>query len=65
MSGQFKWLLGSAQKWESGPELIPGNTYNVKDFSPEVVAEWVRTKAAKYVKEDPKAKKTKSGKKGD
>jgi len=64
MSNQFKWLLSPAQKWERGPELIPGEIYNVKDFSPEVVAEWVKTKAAQYLKEDPKAK-TKSEKKGD
>ena len=64
MAKQFEWLFSSAQKWESGPELIPGKTYNAKDFPSEVVAEWVRSKAAKYVEEKPEAK-TKDRKKGD
>jgi hypothetical protein len=64
MAKQFEWLLSPAQKWERGPELIPGEIYNAKDFPSEVVAEWVRSKAAKYVEEKPKAK-TKDGKKGE
>lgn len=64
MSKQFIWLLSPAQKWESGPELVPGQSYNVKDFPSHVVAEWVRSKAAKYAEEKPEAK-TKTEKKGE
>ena len=44
---KFVWLLDS-QSARNGRRLIKGQTYKVADFKAEVVAEWVRTKAAKY-----------------
>lgn len=59
MAKQFIWLLDSCVT-RKGRKLEKGKTYNVKDHPPEVVEEWVRTKAAKYV-DGPKSKKEEKG----
>ena len=45
----FEWLLDSCFP-RKGAKLEKGKVYNVGDYPAEVVAEWVKTKAAKYVK---------------
>ena len=45
----FEWLLDSCSPRKGG-RLEKGKIYNVGDYPAEVVAEWVKTKAAKYVK---------------
>jgi len=47
---RFIWLAGSCEASINGRRLEQGETYAVVDFSAEVVAEWVRSGAAKYVK---------------
>ena len=43
----FVWLIDSCHA-RSGRKLIKGQSYKVADFKEAIVAEWVRTKAAKY-----------------
>lgn len=54
----FKWLLDSCYPRE-GRKLVKDKTFNVSDYPAEVVAEWVRTKAAKFVDSPDKSKKEK------
>lgn len=49
----FIWLLDSSTP-RSGPKLIHGEVHNVEDYPSHVVPEWVKTKAAKYVKDKSK-----------
>lgn len=44
----FIWLLDSCFP-RKGPKLIKGEKHKISDYPKTVVAEWVRTKAAKYV----------------
>jgi len=46
---RFVWLLGPAEA-RNGRKLETGETYRVEDFREEVIAEWVRSGAAKYEK---------------
>ena len=48
MGEQFIWVMVS-QVPNSGAVLEQGKTYNVKDYGADIVAEWVRSGAAKYV----------------
>ena len=45
----FEWLLDSCES-RKGVKLKKGKIHNVGDHPAEVVAEWVKTKAAKYCK---------------
>ncbi len=54
----FKWLLDSCTP-RKGRKLEKDKTYTVSDYPAEVVAEWVRTKAAKFVDNAGKSKKEK------
>ena len=49
----FEWLLDSCFP-RKGPKLEKGKVHKVEDYPEDVVAEWVKTKAAKYVKDKPK-----------
>lgn len=55
MAKQFEWLSDSCYP-RKGSKLEKGKKYNCKDYPPLVVAEWVKTRAAKYVEDDPKPK---------
>ena len=46
---KFTWLAPSCEP-RRGPRLETGKEYSLADFEEHVVAEWVRTGAAKYVK---------------
>ena len=46
---RFVWLLGSGEA-RNGRKLETGETYRSEDFPEGVVAEWVRSGAAKYEK---------------
>ena len=46
---KFTWLAPSSYP-RRGPMLETGKEYSVSDFQEHVVAEWVRTGAAKYSK---------------
>ncbi len=54
----FKWLLDSCTP-RKGRKLEKDKTYDVSDYPAEVVAEWERTKAAKFVDSPDKSKKEK------
>lgn len=45
----FEWLLDSAEP-RKGPKLEKGKLHKTGDYPPHVVEQWVKTKAAKYVK---------------
>jgi len=49
----FKWLRPSEED-RRGTKLEQGKIYNIENFPIDTVAEWVRTKAAKYVKDKSK-----------
>jgi len=49
----FEWLLDSCVT-RKGAKLEKGKVYKVEDYPEDVVAEWVKTKAAKYVKDKSK-----------
>ena len=49
----FEWLLDSSTP-RKGPRLIKGELHKTGDYPPHVVDEWVKTKAAKYVKDKSK-----------
>lgn len=44
----FIWLLDSCLP-RKGKKLIKGEKHKTSDYPSAIVAEWVRTKAAKYV----------------
>lgn len=44
----FEWLLDSCTPRKGG-KLEKGKVYKVENYPADVVAEWVKTKAAKYV----------------
>lgn len=44
----FEWLLDSCTPRKGG-RLEKGKVYKVEGYPADVVAEWVKTKAAKYV----------------
>jgi len=46
---KFTWLVGTCYP-RRGPMLEKGKEYSVADFAEHIVAEWVRTGMAKYVK---------------
>jgi hypothetical protein len=52
---RFVWLLGSGVSRKKAA-LIQGAEHDVESHGAEVVAEWVKTGAAKYA-DTPKAKK--------
>ena len=45
----FEWLIDSGTP-RKGPDLVKGKIHKVGDYPLHVVEEWVKTKAAKYVK---------------
>jgi hypothetical protein len=45
----FEWLLDSCTPRKGG-KLEKGKIYKVGDYPEDTVAEWVKSKAAKYVK---------------
>ena len=47
---QFEWLLDSCTP-RKGPKLVKGEAHRTGDYPSHVVDEWVKTKAAKYVKD--------------
>ena len=49
----FEWLLDSCES-RKGANLEKGKIHEVKNYPEDVVATWVKTKAAKYVKDKPK-----------
>lgn len=49
----FKWLSDSCSPRKGG-ELEKGKVYKVEDYPEDVVATWVRTKSAQYVKDKSK-----------
>ena len=49
----FEWLLDSNEP-RKGPKLVKGELHRSGDYPPHVVDEWVKTKAAKFVKDKPK-----------
>jgi len=49
----FKWLLDSCTPRKGG-KLEKGKVYKVEDYPEDIVAEWVKTKAASYVKDKSK-----------
>ena len=55
MAKQFVWLV-DAQSPRKGHELKKGETYDVSDYSEEVVAHWVKQGVAKYIGDKPKSK---------
>lgn len=57
MENSFKWL-GPDSIPRRGPTLISGQTYNVRDFSEDVVKEWVKTGFAEFSGESKKSKKS-------
>jgi len=57
MARQFKWLLDGCES-RQGRRLEKSQVYDAGAFPEHVVAEWVRTGAAKWVNEEkPKAHK--------
>ena len=46
----FEWLIGSCFP-RKGPKLEKGKIHRTGDYPSHVVDEWVKTKAAKYVKD--------------
>lgn len=46
----FEWLLDSSIP-RKGPKLVKGKIHKSGDYPPHVVDEWVKTKAAKPVKD--------------
>ena len=61
MANKFIWLHPDPQlpRPGRGPKVEKGKTYDVKDFSPDVVAEWIRTGFAEYEEEESKPAKSK------
>ena len=49
----FEWLLDSNTP-RKGPKLVKGKIHKSGDYPPHVVDEWIKTKAAKYVKDKAK-----------
>jgi len=49
---RFVWLAASGFP-RRGPALIKGSEYAIADFDEAIVAEWVKTGAAKYLKTKP------------
>lgn len=49
----FEWLSDSCSPRKGG-DLEKGKVYKVEDYPEGVVAEWVKQKAAKYVKDKSK-----------
>lgn len=49
----FEWLLDSCEP-RKGPKLVKGKIHKTGDYPETVVDTWVKTKAAKYVKDKPK-----------
>jgi hypothetical protein len=49
----FKWLLDSCEP-RKGPKLVKGKIHETGDYPEHVVDEWVKSKAAVYVKDKPK-----------
>ena len=49
----FKWLSDSCFP-RKGAKLEKGKVYEVEGYPEDVVAQWVKTKAAKYVKDKSK-----------
>lgn len=49
----FEWLHDSCSP-RRGPKLEKGKVHKTDDYPPHVVEEWVKTKAAKYVKDKSK-----------
>lgn len=45
---QFIWLIDSCFP-RKGKKLIKGEKHKTSDYPKDVVAEWIRTKAAKFV----------------
>jgi hypothetical protein len=62
---EFKWKMQSQVSDRLGKKLIKGETYKVKDFPAEVVAHWVKQKAAEYIAEPVKKTDTGKGKGGN
>lgn len=54
---KFVWLIDSCVA-RNGRELKRDQTYDVSDFDPAVVDEWVKTKAAKYTTTKSKEEKS-------
>lgn len=52
----FVWLLDSCEP-RKGPDLVKGEVHDVDKYPSHVVAEWVKTKAAKFVKDKSKEEK--------
>ena len=52
---KFVWLIGSGYP-RAGARLIQGQEHDIEAYGAEIVAEWVKTGAAKYA-DSPKAKK--------
>lgn len=53
----FEWLLDSNTP-RKGPKLVHGEVHNVDDYPSHVVEHWIKTKAAKYVKDKSKKEET-------
>ena len=49
----FKWLSDSCFP-RKGAKLEKGKVYKVEDYPADVVAEWVKQKSAKYIKDKSK-----------
>ena len=49
----FKWLLDSCSP-RKGPKLEKGKIHKTGNYPSDVVEQWVKTKAAKYVKDKSK-----------
>lgn len=47
MAKTFIWLIDSCTT-RKGRKLVTGNKFKLSDFPPEVVDEWIKTKAAKW-----------------
>jgi hypothetical protein len=47
---KFIWLIDT-QHPRRGPTLETGKEYSVDDYGENVVAVWIKSRAAKYVKE--------------
>lgn len=49
----FEWLVDSCFP-RKGPKLEKGKVHKTSDYPSDVVEQWVKTKAAKYVKDKSK-----------
>lgn len=47
MAKTFIWLIDSCTT-RKGRKLVTGNKFKLSDFPPDVVDEWIKTKAAKW-----------------